>query len=1067
MAPSRPRSRDEFEVAIICALPLEYDAVCYTFDEFWDEDGDQYGKAVGDTNHYTTGRIGKHYVVLALLPHMGKANAAGAAAGMRFSFPGLRLALLVGVCGGLPFDRHNKDAEILLGDVVISKSVCQYDFGRRYPGKFEMKNTIEDNLGRPNKDVRNLVRFFETARGVEVLSKHCASFMKEIQGKVAKTQYSTRYNYLGTTHDKLFKSSYSHKHRGKSSDACPNCSASPPTLCKEALHALCKDLGCKESNLVTRKRLQSSEKSDSSNTTARPAVHLHVGTVASGDMVIKSASDRDRIAKETNAIAFEMEGAGVWDEVPCIVVKGVCDYADSHKAKAWQDFAAATAASIAKGILQCYVQADRKKEKTVRIQEPGKPQPVKPFSTVPFPPDPNFIDRKKAMSWLEEKTAQVNSRAALVGLGGVGKSQIVIQYAHRVRQAPADAYVFWVHGGSKVRFEESYQKIADKLKLPWRDDPKCNVLQLVYDWLCDEENGPWLMIVDNADSADVFFPSKETTKKLKSKDKPLYSYLPKTGRGAIIVTSRSKSVATRLVGSPNIHLMSGMTELQAFKLLQTGLGQERDRKDESVIALLEALDYLPLAISQAAAYIRRNRPVMSVTKYLSVLKNSNTRLANILEKEMPDLRRDDSASYSVITTWQITFNQIRRERQSAADLLSFMSFFDTQGIPESLLTAYYKKHCKDNKSSLDDDLEILRDYSLISVSCEGDMFKMHPLVQFCTRAWIKSVPNKRSRGEEEWNQVVLLIMLEQYPDPRKPQNWAVCQKLDPHVDAILKQEPRSKEYFIKWDRLLYELGIYRRFTGKCKDGEEIFRRSLEADKRVLGWEHDNTLLSAAELGIALHNQGKYQEAEKLHRKVLKTRQKVSGPKHYQTLSCMINLGNALIGQEKFEEGEKVYRQCLEVAKKEPCFENGLILPLMNNLAELFNKTGKPKEAEKMHRQCLKIMQEKLGSDHLDTLSSMENLALTLAESGNLDEAEKLLRQCLKVSEKVLGKEHPDTLKLIANLGWILSKQSRAQEACVFYERACTGYTELFGAEHPKTKRSAANLRWLKVKMAEK
>ena len=120
MPRNRPNGRDDFGVAIVCALPLEYDAVSYIFDAFWDEDGDPYGRAIGDPNSYTTGRIGDFNVVLALLPHMGRANAASAAASMRSSYAQLRLALLVGVCGGAP---RLEQGEVFLGDVVISQTV--------------------------------------------------------------------------------------------------------------------------------------------------------------------------------------------------------------------------------------------------------------------------------------------------------------------------------------------------------------------------------------------------------------------------------------------------------------------------------------------------------------------------------------------------------------------------------------------------------------------------------------------------------------------------------------------------------------------------------------------------------------------------------------------------------------------------------------------------------------------------------------------------------------------------------------------------------------------------------
>ncbi len=190
MASLRPSRREDFEVAIICALPLEYDAVSLLFDEFWDRNGDLYGKAAGDCNIYATGRMGHHNAVLLLLPDMGKANAAGAAASLRSSYSGLRLALLVGICGGVP---RAGNREVLLGDVVISSSLVQYDFGRQYPDRFVRKDTIRDNLSGPNKDIRNLLAIFQAEHGEETtaaknyrlppaIADHCSS--KEASSRI-------------------------------------------------------------------------------------------------------------------------------------------------------------------------------------------------------------------------------------------------------------------------------------------------------------------------------------------------------------------------------------------------------------------------------------------------------------------------------------------------------------------------------------------------------------------------------------------------------------------------------------------------------------------------------------------------------------------------------------------------------------------------------------------------------------------------------------------------------------------------------------------------------------------
>ncbi|KAH6885430.1 nucleoside phosphorylase domain-containing protein [Thelonectria olida] len=345
-----PSNRDEFAIAIICALPLEYDAVSLVFDEFWDECGDQYGRARGDANCYTTGRIGKYNVVLALLPHMGKANAACAAATMCSSYNSLRLALLVGVCGGVP-RLGSDDDEILLGDVIISKTIVQYDLGRQYPDRFVRKNTLQDSFSKPNKDICNLLVTFETERGLERLEQRSAHFLKQLQAGNGRRRYRSKYRYPGAADDKLFRSNYRHKHYASPTCICRECHGRSDPVCDRALDSTCDELGCDQRYLVPRERLETKRQLEyeNSDTASEPAIHI--GPVASGDRVMK-------IAEKEGVIAFEMEGAGIWEQVPCIVVKGVCDYADCHKNKRWQNYAAATAASTSKAILERYIQTD-------------------------------------------------------------------------------------------------------------------------------------------------------------------------------------------------------------------------------------------------------------------------------------------------------------------------------------------------------------------------------------------------------------------------------------------------------------------------------------------------------------------------------------------------------------------------------------------------------------------------------------------------------------------------------------------------------------------------------------
>ncbi|KAK2729886.1 phosphorylase superfamily protein [Colletotrichum kahawae] len=248
----RPESRDDFKVAIICALPREFDAVTLLFDEFWDEDDDSYGRAPGDTNTYTTGRIGKLDVVLVVLPNMGNNSAAAAAASFRSSYGSLKLALLVGVCGGVPI--IEKD-EVLLGDVVISKTLIQYDFGRQFLGTFVAKTTVEDSLGRANRDIRGLVASLESEHGRERLQDKAARHLRSLQSAAVRKRRRANYCDPGPTTDKLFASDYAHRHQ----KTCDLCATEGTSYCEGAAHASCAELGCDESKLVSRKRLQVEE----------------------------------------------------------------------------------------------------------------------------------------------------------------------------------------------------------------------------------------------------------------------------------------------------------------------------------------------------------------------------------------------------------------------------------------------------------------------------------------------------------------------------------------------------------------------------------------------------------------------------------------------------------------------------------------------------------------------------------------------------------------------------------------------------------------------------------------
>lgn len=336
----RPRTRDEFEIAIICALPLEADAMEVLFDENYDTLGQIYRKLPGDANSYTTGRIGLHNIVLCYMPGMGKGSAASVASSLRVSYTGIKLALVVGICGGVPFP--SRSTPIVLGDVIISDSVIEYDFGRQYPDGFRRKSDLKDTLGRPNREIRTFLAGLKTRRMRNKVQERIPQYLEELQ-KHTQSEWC----YPGITEDVLFEISYRHKHHQRTLTAnclCAHGTCSTDTVCDKALKSDCQELGC-EGKHVHRDRLSAGS----------PSPAVHIGTIASADTVMKSGEHRDKLAEMEGIIGLEMEGAGVWDNIPCVIIKGVCDYADSHKNKTWQHYAAATAASCTKTFLDYWI----------------------------------------------------------------------------------------------------------------------------------------------------------------------------------------------------------------------------------------------------------------------------------------------------------------------------------------------------------------------------------------------------------------------------------------------------------------------------------------------------------------------------------------------------------------------------------------------------------------------------------------------------------------------------------------------------------------------------------------
>ena len=313
--------RQDYTVGWICAVHAEYVAAC----ELLDEEHPTLPSPPHDDNAYTYGRIGNHHIVIAKLPmgRYGIASAASVAKDMLRSFDSIRIGLMVGIGGGAPSDKH----DIRLGDIVVGcpvkkeGGVVPYNFGKAVQ---DQEFELTGSLNSPPTVLLNALSKLEAHH--ERKGSHIAESARSLIQNNDRLQKN--YQYPGAEHDRLYDSSY--VHCGGDDDKC--------------------ETGCDNTSPPLRQRSRRERDAD------EPVVHY--GLIASADHLMKDAIARDRLIKEHDILCFEMEAAGLMNNFPCVVIRGICDYSDSHKNYVWQGYAAVTAALYAKDLLSSIPKED-------------------------------------------------------------------------------------------------------------------------------------------------------------------------------------------------------------------------------------------------------------------------------------------------------------------------------------------------------------------------------------------------------------------------------------------------------------------------------------------------------------------------------------------------------------------------------------------------------------------------------------------------------------------------------------------------------------------------------------
>ncbi|KAL8674025.1 MAG: hypothetical protein Q9168_001557 [Polycauliona sp. 1 TL-2023] len=638
---------------------------------------------------------------------------------------------------------------------------------------------------------------------------------------------------------------------------------------------------------------------------------------------------------------------------------------------------------------------------------------------VPFERDEHFIGRASSLQAIAASFEHQN-RVAIAGMGGVGKSQIAIEYCYRFKLSKPGAHVFWVYGGTIARFYQAYKRIAQQINLPGWDDPEGSILELVSSWLSSTQD-VYLLVVDNADNIEHWWPGKyKSGASLDDPSKNLSKFLPDGRQNSqLLITTRDNRVASRLARKGKPIPVQPMSEDEASSLFLSKLGSERSNIDEgNVHALLDELDHLPLAVSQAAAFIQENG--ISIEEYTSALQGKEAE--EFLHEELDDVRRDEDSINSVYRTLKLSYDQIKQQKPRAAELLCLLAMLDRQSIPKSLL-----KHTAEVTTSLG----VLQSFNLVTTRAGLQSFQMHRLVQSFVRISVE-----KENAARQWQEKALACVSRDYPTEIGVGEWPDCDALAPHVHIVTGYEYKTTEARLDLAHLLcwaadfdIERGMYTQALQRAKMSLDMFRELVsEDDERLVAatWLYGRLryyhtqrakdaneaagllekALSTAkypsltygetafELAHLYYDQCNEERCLEMGKASFECWKDIEGPNSVRTLDNMHDyaLELALLGHE--EEGIAMWREIMERCPASDASNNTKTVFTYRSMAGIAEFQDDPGMAEVFYANLVRISETMYYSEHIHVLDYRLSHAEQIMRQGRMEEAIQLSKAIL-------------------------------------------------------------------------
>ncbi len=654
---------------------------------------------------------------------------------------------------------------------------------------------------------------------------------------------------------------------------------------------------------------------------------------------------------------------------------------------------------------------------------------------VPYRRNPFFTGREEVLSHLHDvltggKTAALTQALAISGLGGIGKTQIAVEYAYRYHHYYRA--IFWLTASTRDALSAGFVMLAALLDLPEQHEQDQDiVVRAVKRWLATTQER-WLLILDNVDDLEM-----------------IIDFLPVHVTGNVLLTTRLQALGT-VAHCIEVEKM-GLDEGVIFLLRRTGalasdasLDQATEESRALAAEIVAALDGLPLALDQAGAYIEETR--CGLSQYLALYGSRRKEL--LLRRGRMPVDHPDS----VVATWSLSFQRVEQESLAAADLLRLLAFLDPEVIPEEIITqgatelGSTLRIVANDPLRMDETLELLLRYSLIRRTPATKSLSIHRLVQAVLR------DDMDQAARRLWAERAIRAVNRAFPtgvdlqSGYEPQSWEKCQRCLPHAQVCMAY---SKDYgllFPEAARLFNEAGAYSTASGSYERAERLLLAALELRRQVLEANHPDIARTLNDLGELYLRQSKYKEVERLLLRALELRRQVLEAGHPDIARTLNDLGELYLNQRRYKEAESRLQEALALRQHVLGTEHLDVAQTLDHLAGLHRMQGDYRKAEPLYKKALDIREAALGTDHPLVAYSYYSLAKLCYALEKYQQGEELCQRAIDIQERHLG-NHPRLAATLHFLAKIYQRQHKLDQAAQMGMRALLIREEISGTNY--------------------